>query len=377
MSNPVLPGISENWPHWVVETGVHRMINGGRTSAKINYFSYMILVTGGTGFLGAHLLFRLTSNGHKVTALKRNASTIRLTEKIFSHYSNEPAALLNMIKWVEGDLLDINSLLDVFKDVDQLYHIAALVSLNEGDNKLLLETNVQGTANVVNAALEKNVTKMCYVSTIGALGYEADHEIIDEETPWDTSVKKSDYSKSKHEAEREVWRGMAEGLNAVIVNPSVIIGPGDWNNGSPKIFSTVYNGLKFYPRGTNGFVDVNDVVTAMVKLMNSDITTSRFIVNSENISYQQLFSWIAEGLNVPEPKYKAGKLLGEAGWRIAKLLSIFNSKSPAITQSAVQSSSRYYSYSNNKLLHAIDIKMMPVKESVEKTAKLFLNDRKL
>jgi len=337
----------------------------------------MILVTGGTGFLGAHLLFRLTSDGHKVTALKRNASTIRLTEKIFSHYSNEPAALLNMIKWVEGDLLDINSLLDVFKDVDQLYHIAALVSLNEGDNKLLLETNVQGTANVVNAALEKNVTKMCYVSTIGALGYEADHEIIDEETPWDTSVKKSDYSKSKHEAEREVWRGMAEGLNAVIVNPSVIIGPGDWNNGSPKIFSTVYNGLKFYPRGTNGFVDVNDVVTAMVKLMNSDITTSRFIVNSENISYQQLFSWIAEGLNVPEPKYKAGKLLGEAGWRIAKLLNIFNSKSPAITQSAVQSSSRYYSYSNNKLLHAIDIKMMPVKESVEKTAKLFLNDRKL
>ena len=130
MSNPVLPGISENWLHWVVETGVHRMINGGRASAKINYFSYMILVTGGTGFLGAHLLFRLTSDGHKVTALKRNASTIGLTEKIFSHYSNEPSALLNMIKWVEGDLLDINSLLDVFKDVDQLYHTAALVSLN-------------------------------------------------------------------------------------------------------------------------------------------------------------------------------------------------------------------------------------------------------
>ena len=122
---------------------------------------------------------------------------------------------------------------------------------------------------------------------------------------------------------------------------------------------------------------MNDVVTAMVKLMNSNITTSRFIVNSENISYQQLFSWIAKELNVPEPKYKAGKLLAEVGWRIAKLLSLFNSNSPAITQSAVQSSSRYYSYSHNKLLDAIDIKMMPVKESVEKTAKLFLNDQKL
>jgi len=373
----MLPGKSENLPHWVVETVVHHMINGDRTSAKINYFRFMILVTGGTGFLGAHLLFRLTSDGHKVTALKRNASTIRLTEKIFSHYSNEPSALLNMIKWVEGDLLDINSLLDVFEDVDQLYHTAALVSLNEGDNELLLETNVQGTANVVNAALEKNVTKMCYVSTIGALGYEADHKIIDEETPWDTSVKKSDYSKSKHEAEMEVWRGMAEGLNAVIVNPSVIIGPGDWKHGSPKIYTTIHNGLKFYPRGTNGFVDVNDVVTAMVKLMNSDITASRFIVNSENISYQQLFSWIAEGLNVPEPKYKAGKLLGEAGWRMAKLLSLFNNKSPAITQSAVQSSSRYYLYANNKLLNAIDIKMMPVKESVERTSKIFLRDLNL
>lgn len=335
----------------------------------------MILVTGGTGFLGAHLLYRLVSEGAEVKALKRPDSSIELTKKIFSRYSDRSVELLKNIKWVDGDLLDIFSLLDAFEGVDQLYHTAAMVSLDSGDGRELLNTNVQGTANVVNAAVEKNVGRLCYVSSIGALGYEADHEVIDEETPWDPSKNKSLYSKSKYEAEREVWRGMAEGLNAVIVNPGVILGPGNWDHGSPKIFTTIYKGLKFYPKGTNGFVDVNDVVTAMLKLMDSDLSGSRFIVTSENISYQQLFEWIAESMHVPVPKYKAGKLLGAIGWRLAKIMSLFNRNQPSITPSAIKSSNRYYQYSNKKLIHATDMKMIPVKESVEMTARQFLKDR--
>ncbi len=335
----------------------------------------MILVTGGTGFLGAHLLYKLTAKGNQVKALKRPGSSIQLTEKIFSYYSNSPAEIFKNIKWVDGDLLDIFSLIDAFEGVDQLYHTAAMVSLDSGDGRGLLNTNVKGTANVVNAALEKKVGKLCYVSSIGALGYEADHEMIDEETPWDSSKKKSQYSKSKYEAEREVWRGVAEGLNAVIVNPSVIIGPGNWNHGSPKIFTTVYKGLKFYPQGTNGFVDVNDVVRAMIKLMEGDISGSRFIVTSENNSYLQLFSWMAESLQVKAPKYKAGKLLGAMGWRVANIKGKLTCKQPSITRSAIESSSRYYMYSNQKLLQATGMKMMPVKESVEITARLFLKDQ--
>ena len=334
----------------------------------------MILVTGGTGFLGAHLLYRLVSEGAEVKALKRPDSSIELTKKVFSWYSDRSAELFKNIKWVEGDLLDVFSLLDALEGVDQLYHTAAMVSLDSGDGQELLNTNVQGTANVVNAALERKVGKMCYVSSIGALGYEADHETIDEETPWDSSLNKSLYSKSKYEAEREVWRGMTEGLNAVIVNPSVIIGPGNWAQGSPKIFTTVFKGIKFYPQGTNGFIDVQDVVTAMIKLMNSDVSGDRFVVNSENIPYRQLFEWIAQSMHVPVPKYKAGKLLGAIGWRMAKMIGIMNGKQPSITRSAIESSRRYYMYSNQKLLQATGMKMIPVKDSVEMTAGLFLKD---
>jgi nucleoside-diphosphate-sugar epimerase len=334
----------------------------------------MILVTGGTGFLGAHLLYRLVSEGAEVKALKRPESSTALTEKIFSYYTQYPSDLLKKITWIEGDLLDVFSLLEAFEGVDQLYHTAAMVSLDSGDGLDLLHTNVEGTANVVNAALEKNVGKLCNVSSIGALGYEADHEVIDEETPWDPSKNKSLYSKSKYEAEREVWRGMAEGLNAVIVNPSVILGPGNWHHGSPKIFTTVFKGLKFYPQGTNGFVDVQDVVTAMKKLMNSDVSGDRFVVNSENIPYRLLFEWMADALHVTAPTYKAGKFLGETGWRFSKMLSLLNGRPQTITKSAIRSSNRYYIYSNSKLLHTTGMHFKTVKESVDNTAMQFLID---
>ncbi len=336
----------------------------------------MILITGGSGFLGSHLLYRLVSEGHRVKALKRNSSGMQLTEKIFSYYMKDARALMERITWVEGDLLDVYSLLDALEGVDHLYHTAAAVSLNTGDDHLLHETNVQGTANIVQAALERQIKKVCYVSTVGALGYEADGKIIDEKTPWDTSSKKSVYSVSKYEAERELWRGMAEGLEAVIVNPGVIIGPGDWQQGSPRLFSTIYKGLKFYPRGTNGFVDVEDVVTAMLRLMESDVTGERFAVVSENVAYRHLFTWMAEAMNVPIPKYKLGKLLGGVGWRVAEAYAKLSGKQPVITRDAIRSSGRFYAYSSKKLLETIDIEMMPVKESVERTARLFLEDVK-
>jgi nucleoside-diphosphate-sugar epimerase len=338
------------------------------------YFRRMILVTGGTGLLGSHLLYRLVSDGHRVKALKRKNSSIALTEKIFSYYAKDILPLTERIEWVEGDLHDIYSLLDALQGVETLYHAAAAVSLDTGDDSLLLETNVQGTANIVNAAIEQKVKKMCYVSTIGALGYEADHKMIDEETPWDASSKKSAYSVSKYEAEREVWRGMAEGLEAVIVNPGVIIGPGDWQEGSPRLFSTVYHGLKFYPRGTNGFVDVNDVVTAMLRLTENDVTGERFTVVSENVAYRQLFAWMAEVMNVPAPKYRLGKVIGEIGWRVAETIAFMTGNQPAITRDAVRSSGRFYAYSSKKLLETINMELMPVKDSVERTAKLFLEE---
>ena len=333
----------------------------------------MILVTGGTGFIGAHLLYHLVLSGKKVKALKRKSSRMKLIEKIFACYSGKADELLNKIDWVEGDVLDIFSLLEAFKGVDQLYHTAAVVSFHAKDKASLFRTNATGTANVVNAALEQKVGKLCHISSIGALGRADGTGIVDETRQW-SSKKSSVYSTSKYEAEREVWRGMAEGLNAVIVNPSIVLGPGNWDAGSPQVFQTMWKGLKFYTGGTNGFVDVNDVAKAMILLMEGDYSGERFILNSENIAYKQFFEWMAAAMNVPAPKYKAGPLLSAIGWRALKVMAIFSGKPSSITKETAETANQRYRYSNKKIIKATGMSFVPVKESVDQTVKFFLKD---
>jgi dihydroflavonol-4-reductase len=332
----------------------------------------MILVTGGTGLLGSHLLFRLISEGKEVKALKRKNSSIELAEKVFSYYSKDPSALLSKIEWVEGDILDYYSLLDAFEGVEYLYHAAAQVSFHGSDASEVIRTNVEGTANVVNAALEKNVGKLCYVSSIGALGRADGIKEVTEETYFDPSVKNSVYSTSKYEAEREVWRGMAEGLNAVIVNPSIIIGPGNWNSGSSQMFTTMWEGLKFYTQGTNGFVDVNDVAKAMVLLAEGEFSGERYILSSENISYKQFFEWVADAMEISPPKYKAEKMLSSIGVVLLKVKGFFSKKKYTITAETARTANRKYHYSSKKFVEDTGMKFMPVKKCVERTANIFV-----
>ncbi len=334
----------------------------------------MILVTGGTGFIGAHLLYRLVASGKRVRAIKRPASGIALTEKIFGCYSPQAGELLQRIEWVEGDILDIHSLLDVFRGVDQLYHTAAVVSFHGSDKAALFRTNRDGTANLVNAALEKGVGKLLHVSSIGTLGRAEGSEPVDESRQW-SAKKSSAYSVSKHEAEREVWRGMAEGLNAVIVNPSIVLGPGNWNAGSPQVFQTMWNGLKFYTGGTNGFVDVNDVAKAMILLMEGDFSGERFILNSENVSYKQFFEWMAAAMHLPAPRYKAGPFLSAVGWRMLRAVSLFTGRRSSITRETAQTANQVYRYTGQKFTDATGMTFIPVKQSVEQTVKLFLRDK--
>jgi nucleoside-diphosphate-sugar epimerase len=335
----------------------------------------MILVTGGTGFIGAHLLYHLVSSGKKVRAIKRKISKLDLVEKIFGYYTDKAKELLSKIDWVEGDVLDIYFLLDAFKGIEHLYHTAAVVSFHPKDKAKLVRTNIEGTRNVVNAALEQKVGKLCHVSSIGALGRADGSGIVDETRHW-SSKKSSVYSTSKHEAEREVWRGIAEGLDAVIVNPSIVLGPGNWDAGSPQVFQTMWKGLKFYTGGTNGFVDVNDVAKAMILLMESNISGERFILNAENIAYKQFFEWMAAAMNLPSPKYKAGPLLSGIGWRALKVISLFSGKPSSITKETAETANQHYRYSNQKIKAATGMNFLPVKESVEQTAKFFLRDVK-
>ena len=337
----------------------------------------MILVTGGTGFLGSHLLYNLCKSGHSVRAIKRKNSSLQLTKKVFSYYDKNPETLFSKIEWVEGDVLDIFSLLDALEGIKQVYHTAAIVSFEHSQKDTMMKTNVNGTANVVNAALEKKVSKLCFVSSIASLGRASGNKPIDEETHFTNSVNPSAYSISKFESEREVWRGISEGLNAVIINPSIILGPGNWDDGSAKLFQTVYKGLKFYTTGSNGFVDVNDVAQVMILLMESRVKNERFIVNAENVTYKSLFTMMAEALGVTPPNIKAGSFMSAVYWRVLKAKSLFTGKTPAVTKETANTARQHYQYNNKKLLKSIDFEYTPVSESVRRAGELFLKDKLL
>ena len=219
----------------------------------------MILVTGGTGLVGAHLLYDLTSSGKKVRAIKRTSSDISVVKKVFSYYSADSENLLKNIEWVNAELSDVYSLLDAMEGVQEIYHCAAMVSFEKKKEEEMMKINIEGTANMVNAALAKSVSKFCHVSSIAALGRDEKGGFISEETFWKSSPDNSNYSISKYGAEREVWRAAEEGLNVVIVNPSLIIGGGNWTQSSSNMFSKGYKGIKYYSSGENGFIDVRDV----------------------------------------------------------------------------------------------------------------------
>ncbi|MBK7440418.1 MAG: NAD-dependent epimerase/dehydratase family protein [Bacteroidetes bacterium] len=213
----------------------------------------MILVTGANGLVGSYLCRFLVNQGNQVRAIKRPESNLRLV-----------ADIANKIEWVDGDVNDISSLDDAMLGVEQIYHCAAVISYVGKNANHLMQVNVEGTANVVNLALDNNIKKLVHISSIAALGRTGKKdEIVTEATPWDRKNLTSDYSISKFLAEREVWRAMAEGLNAVIVNPSIIVGAGNWDSGSCKLFTTIYNGFKYYTNGVTGYVDVRDVLNLL------------------------------------------------------------------------------------------------------------------
>ena len=334
----------------------------------------MILVTGGTGLVGSHLLFDLINSGEKVRALKRKSSNLDNVKNVFGYYSDNANDLFNKIEWADGDVLDIFSLEDAMKDVSEIYHCAGMVSFEPGNEKFLMKVNVNGTANVVNIALDKKIKKLCYVSSISSLG-RAEHDgFVDEQTHWVSSNKNSHYSVSKYGGEREVWRGIEEGLDAVIVNPSIILGPGNWNSGSSRVFTSVLKGLKFYTVGVNGFVDVRDVSKAMVQLMESKIKNERFILNSENISYQKLFNLIAKYLGKKPPTIHAGKFLSAVVWREEKIRSFITGSKPFITKETARTANSTYRYSTKKIETKLNFEFIPIEKTIKDSAELFLKD---
>lgn len=333
----------------------------------------MILVTGGTGLVGSHLLYDLVKRDLPARALRRKKSNVDEVRKIFSYYSENAEELFSKIEWVEGDLLDVFSLEEAMKEVTHIYHCGAIVSMNPKDGKRMIHNNVTGTANMVNIALEKQIQKFCYVSSVAALGIELGKE-ISEETYWNEKTNFSVYAISKYLSENEVWRASQEGLNMVIVNPTIVIGPGNWRRSSGIIFKAANKGLRWYTSGGIGYVDVRDVIKAMLLLLESEIKNEKFIISSENLPYRKFTELVHASMGKPFPNKKAGELILEIVWRIDKIRSMLSGSTHILTKEIARYAVMNLSYSNAKIKKELGIRFIPVAQAVKDTAKHFLSD---
>jgi len=330
----------------------------------------MILVTGGTGLVGSYLLYELTRNGHAVRALLRPGKKPYETRNIFNCLSAENEHLIDRVEWFEGDVLDPYSLQQAMQGVDYVYHCAAMISFNPRELNTMLSINVEGTANVVNACLENGIKKLCHVSSIASLGQPEKGEMIDENAKWKTSRVNSGYAISKYGGEREVWRGIEEGLNAVIVNPSVIIGAGCHKKATNKLFHNIENFLPYYIPGINGYVDVRDVVNAMIKLMESTVSGERFVLNSENLSLREFFIKVADILGKPHPRFAlSGNIMNAIAW-LDEMRARLTRSSPLLTRENVRASMSKSYYSAEKFKSAFDYTFIPMTESLSEAFRI-------
>ncbi len=309
----------------------------------------MNLVTGATGIVGSHVVLTLLQNNQPVLAIKQKNSNISKTEKLFSYYTSEYQQLFKKIKWLELDLSDSFAIEDALADITTVYHCAGIVSFNKAEKKVMVEVNETGTRNLVNACLHKNIQAFCYVSSIATVN-NLDHKLaLNEEVFWKTSGKESDYAFSKYNGEREVWRGIEEGLNAVIVNPGLILSPGFWNQSSSKLVETCAQGNRFYTAGTSAYVSASDVAECMIALVNKKCFGQRYILIENNYSFLEIFSLIQNGLGIPKPRLKLSRPMLTFLSRLEYLICLFSGKSPRLGPSIVNAAFNRQVFSNQKI----------------------------
>lgn len=333
----------------------------------------MNLVTGATGMLGIHVLHALILRGEKVRALKRTLSDMQVVKNIFAHYHPD-ANHYNQIEWVEGDVLDVPSLVQAIEGCSHVYHCAAIVSYHKKDREQMYAVNVEGTANVVNACLEMKIDKLCFVSSIAALGKTKHNEWLSESSEWTESNYNTHYGITKNLSEMEVWRGIQEGLNAIVVNPGFIIGPGNFDRSSASIFKKLDEGMSYYPPGGTGFVGIEDCAGMMVDLMKNDVAGERFILVSDNQSMKELFQQVAQSVGKKTPHKEAGSgilrlaLIGE--WLKEKLTG----KKAIVTAESVRNASVRFYYENKKVKELLGKEFSPISNSITNAASFYLKE---
>ena len=324
-------------------------------------------------------MLELVKTGKPVKALRRKNSNIKEVKKTFENYSDLSDELFKKVEWVEGDILDIFSLESILKDVEIIYHCAAFVSFDKKQRKEVLQNNVEGTANLVNAALKCGVKRFLHVSSIATLGKYNEESPITESSVWIPSVKNTAYAEGKFFSEMEVWRGMAEGLDVVVVNPSVIIGPGNWEKGSCKFFPLVYRGLWFYTTGVTGYVDVRDVARAIIILTeNKNFDNSRnqkFLLSAQNLEFGVFFRMVADGLQKPGPTIKVSRLFLHLVRPMVALGLWLSGRENMVTKDTISSATGKKYYDGSKITKLFDFEYRPIHAAVQHTAAIYLKEQ--
>ncbi len=328
-------------------------------------FARMILVTGGTGLVGGHLLYRFRESETPIIAIYRTEDSIKKTRTIFESYGAGNARFVDQFTWIQADLLDIPSLEDAMQGVTRVYHCAA--ALGGMSFEKMTTINVTGTEKLINIAIENQIEKFCYVSSIAALGNPIGNQSITEEDFFNPDAVNTDYAITKYTAEMEVWRASQEGLKVVIVNPGVILGEGNYDDGSGQLFSKMAGWQSFYTSGSTGIVDVRDVTCAMELLMESTIYNERFILIAENMSYKNLLDTIAEYLNVSKPNILLPKWLLYILYSFS-LIPRFLGASKGLTRAQIVILTSSTIYDNSKYVNTLEFNYQNMADSIQRIA---------
>ena len=328
-----------------------------------------IFVTGGTGLLGSHLIYTLISQGEKVKAIHRKTSNLDILKKVIGYYKGDAEKLLNLVEWTECDICDYDQLAKAMQGADFIYHCAAAVSFKNTGRSQIIDNNVRGTANVVRVCLENEIKKLCHVSSNAALGASDGEFMVNEMHDWNGKEHHSPYAISKYLSEKEVWKGIRNGLNAVIVNPTIILGPGDWSRGSSSFFYQIDRGMLFCTNGTTGYVDVNDVVNSMITLMRSGISGERFIINADNPTYEVFFTMVAGSVKARKPMIIVPRLFSYLLMPAVHLIEIVTRGKSALTKEMLKVAWSKITYDSSKLVEALDLSLLRLKSRSGKSGR--------
>lgn len=335
----------------------------------------MNLITGATGLIGAHVALQLLQESQPVTAIRRSGSDTGKTRKLFSYYTPDYEELFSRIRWVDADITDIYSILDVLDGIDHVYHCAGFVSFDDKHRGQMHRINATGTANMVNACLEKPVKAFCHVSSIATLQNPDVTINIDESVSWKSSPDVSEYAISKYNGEREVWRGMEEGLNALIVNPGLVLGPGFWEQSSGKLVSTCYKGTSFYTAGSSAAISAADTAACMIGLTRKSAFSKRFILTAHNYTFHELFSAFHKAFGKKEPSVEAGKLMLRLGLWLDALRSAITGKERVLTKATINAGLTKNTFNNTRVRETLNYRFAPLQETITFVCETYLKEQ--